>query len=525
MNTLNNQQGYLTMVTVVLIVVMSFIAVAIAYVFSNNAFSTSNFQAANRALYLADSGFEQATRALFLPDITNRSTCAGLSITNSTVGSGTYTVTGAGPFASPATPTTLNGALTSTATTITVVSTAGYQSVGRIMLDRELINYTAVDATHFLNATRGVDSSTAVAHASGTAVGQYQCNLSSSGGVPTLTLPNPGDPGGIRQLTENIQLQEAWTVGNAPSSNPVIARFNEATWSNFSNSLPSSALNSIVMLSYSDGWAVGNTQNSAAFITHWNGSNWTLMALSGIPGVNLNGISCTSSNNCYAVGNRNSGGPVILQWNGSTWTQATVNNSANQNLNGVYCDASNDCWAVGASTGGARFYQWNGSTWNGVTNSLSAYPFFGVFCNTSTDCWAVGSTNTFARKNGATWSDFTTSLPNVNYRGVYCNTPSDCWVVADNSSGAVYGHWDGSSWTRFGPYASVPNTPLYSIMCANTNDCWAVGNALSGEVITHWDGSAWSLIGPSASIPNTNLNGVYVISPNTQPWSNWVESF
>src|SRR5260221_36374 len=110
MITLQKQQGFLTIVTVILIVIMGFVAISIAYVVSRSAMSTSNFQSANRALFLAESGLEQATRALLLPTIASRNKCSGLSISNSSISGGTFTVTATGPFSSPAPATTLNGA-------------------------------------------------------------------------------------------------------------------------------------------------------------------------------------------------------------------------------------------------------------------------------------------------------------------------------------------------------------------------------------------------------------------------------
>jgi Tfp pilus assembly protein PilX len=521
MKKLSNQQGFLTIITVILIVIIGFISVAITYMFTNTAFSTNNFQEANKALYLADSGIEQATRALLLPDVANRSACSGLSITNSSIGSGTYTVTSTGPFYSPTPATTLSSAISSSAVTIPVVSTTGYQSSGRIMIDSELINYTAIDATNFLNATRGVDSTTATTHATGAGVGQYQCKLTSNGGVPTLSPTNPGDPGGIRQVNEYIQLQEAWTAGATSNT----FRFNEAAWSNFTNGLSSTTLRSLSMLSYADGWTVGDKTSGNPFAAHWDGSSWIRASLTGIANVNLTGISCTSSNNCYAVGDRNGGSPFILSWNGSAWSQVTsITNAANTNLSSVYCDSANDCWAVGASIG-SRFYQWNGTAWSGVTNTLSSYPYNSVFCNTSTDCWAVGANGTFARKNGATWADFATGLPAVTYNSVFCNSTSDCWAVGNISSGDLYAHWDGASWSRSGPYAGIPDANLNSVACANTNDCWAVGDNSSGALLTHWDGSNWSRIGPAAGLASVNLYSVSIISPHSQPWNNWTENF
>jgi type II secretory pathway pseudopilin PulG len=527
---MDRQEGYLTIVTIVLIVIVGFIAVTIAYVFSGNLFSTSNFQEANSALYLAESGLEQAARALLLPDVFNRSACTGLNMTNSALGNGVYTVTSTGPFNTPSPAATLSGALTASATTIPVTSTTGYQSSGRIMVDRELINYTAVNSTQFLNATRGVDGSTAIAHAAATAVGQYQCAFSATGGVPAITPVSAGSPGGVRKLNENIQLQEAWVVGDKPvSSQFTFAQWNNPTelaWNTTSFASASAVnLKSITMLSYADGWAAGD---NGTFL-HWDGNAWTAQTPSGVPSVTMQGIYCNTSQDCQAVGQRSGGNPVIVRWNGSSWTRFTPSGASNNNLFSVRCDASNDCWAVGSSTGN-NFYQWNGTTWSTVAvGSLSGFTFNSVYCNSSTDCWAAGSNNIFARKNGAAWADASVtergSIPSAVYNSVFCNSSSDCWAVGNaNASQDLFVHWNGTSWSRDASTPS-PVVNLNEVKCAATNDCWAVGAASGGQgTFFHWDGTSWSNVSVSG-MPNTALNSISIIAPNSQPWSNWSENF
>lgn len=531
MITINRQQGYLTIVTVILIAIMGFIAVAMAYVFSNSASSTNNYQEASSALYLADSALEQATRALLLPKVGSRVACSGLTITNSAVGDGIYTVTAAGPFDTPSHATTLNTALTATATTIPVVSTTGYQSSGRIMVDRELINYTAVDATDFLNATRGVDGSTAVIHALATPVGQYQCNLSATGGVPTITPANPGDPGGIRKLNENIQLQDSWAVGNKPGTNNfTFIRWNNPTelaWNNASVASASAVnLNSISMLSYADGWAVG----ANGTFMHWDGNTWTPQNPATVPNVTLQSIYCNSSNDCQAVGQKSGSSPAIAHWNGAIWTSFIPINASGNNLLSVRCDASNDCWAVGDNAGN-KFYQWNGTTWiTVIVGTLSGFTFNSVYCNSSTDCWAVGSNDIFARKNGTSWANASVTergtIPSAIYNSVFCNSSADCWAVGNsNSAKDLFVHWNGTNWSR-DTSNPTPVVNLNEVKCANTNDCWAVGAASGGQpTFVHWDGTSWTTFTVSG-LPNVNLISLSMImGPSSQPWSNWTENF
>lgn len=66
--------------------------------------------------------------------------------------------------------TTLNGALNSSATTITVVSTASFPTSGTVKIDSEQITYTGTTATTFTGATRGANSTVAASHSSGASV-------------------------------------------------------------------------------------------------------------------------------------------------------------------------------------------------------------------------------------------------------------------------------------------------------------------------------------------------------------------
>jgi len=76
--------------------------------------------------------------------------------------------------------TTLNGALTDSATTVTVASTSGFDSSGTIYIENEQITYTGTTSTTFTGATRGANSTTAAAHSDGTQVAQF-----TGGGIPT----------------------------------------------------------------------------------------------------------------------------------------------------------------------------------------------------------------------------------------------------------------------------------------------------------------------------------------------------
>ena len=90
------------------------------------------------------------------------------------------------------TNTTLNGGLTNNATTITVVSTAGFFAAGNIQIENETITYTGITNTTFTGCTRGVDGTTAATHNTGTNVAQF-----TTGGVPFSVFRTPGNNYGL----------------------------------------------------------------------------------------------------------------------------------------------------------------------------------------------------------------------------------------------------------------------------------------------------------------------------------------
>ena len=84
------------------------------------------------------------------------------------------------------TTTNLDGALTDSATTITVNSTTGFDSTGTIFIGNEQITYTGTSSTTFTGATRGANNTTAAAHSDDTQVAQFE-----QGGVPQYVSRTP----------------------------------------------------------------------------------------------------------------------------------------------------------------------------------------------------------------------------------------------------------------------------------------------------------------------------------------------
>lgn len=512
------QQGFLMIVAVILIVVFAAIAVVATYLVNNDRLSATNQLGSQQAFYITEAGLESGVHQLMIPTIASRTTCATVTgnanLTNYTFtgAKGPFTVTGTGPQ-SP-TSSTLSSAISASDTTVPVANIATYATTGRIMIDKELIDYATISGNSFINVRRGVAGTTAVTHDSGAPVGQYQCLLQSQGGVPTLSPAGSVIGGGARTIQEAVQLPEAWAVANGTANTINIIHWNkptEVTWNNASVSGVNRDMNSIFVLSYADAWTVG----SNGVFLHWNGSAWTTVA-SGDTSAYF-GVTCVAHNNCWAVGAARS----FNFWNGSTWTEqtTTVSTLPNVRYNSVYCVASNDCWAVGNTSGGDVFVHWNGTNWTRDASAPTpAANLNSVWCTATNNCWAFGASRTAVRWNGSAWSDFPiTSLPNVTYNDVTCVNANDCWAVGNNSGGSVTVHWDGSAWTRVTAALSVN---LNGIGCSKTDSCWAVG---ASSTTLYWNGTVWTDI--ANPLGNIILNSVGEIGAATQPESAWQEQF
>lgn len=79
--------------------------------------------------------------------------------------------------ASSATAINLGGGISSSATTITVDSTTGFPSMGRIIIESEQVIYYGTTATTFTQCVRGADDTTAATHADDIAVTEAELLL------------------------------------------------------------------------------------------------------------------------------------------------------------------------------------------------------------------------------------------------------------------------------------------------------------------------------------------------------------
>jgi photosystem II stability/assembly factor-like uncharacterized protein len=312
------------------------------------------------------------------------------------------------------------------------------------------------------------------------------------------------------------------------------------------------SLNSVYMLSQSEGWAVGdsrpttNTTTGLPAIFHYDGSTWNLVPVPKFPdfpltqsAYNLTSVSFGPPNNPiirtdgWAVGFNSTLSPsdkspnaTTLHWDGITWrVQIAGLTGVNAGpLWSVFMVSPTDVWAVGQNlTGpaggvGGTFWHWTGvpglgGGWNLVQPPVPSI-LYSVFMVSSTEGWAVGKCAITGCPSGASniyhyfsgqWEAVTTPVSTA-LRSVYMLSQTDGWAVGD---GGVILHYTAGTWS--GPVSpGTTSKNLLSIFMASSTEGWAVGKM---GTILHYSGGAWTSLSsnlvPTSPVSFFNFTSVF----------------
>ncbi len=280
-------------------------------------------------------------------------------------------------------------------------------------------------------------------------------------------------------------------------------------------STSTSPLNSVYMLSSSEGWAVGDP-----LILHYDGSAWNTVPAPKFPdfplqpsAYNLTSVSFgppdnpISRSDGWAVGyNGTVGGPacggvsgtcsVAVHWDGIGWRVQTAGlSSVNAGpLWSVSMVSSTDVWAVGQNSAGQGvFWHWSGvpglgGGWNLPQPPVSG-PVYSVFMVSASEGWAVGSGGAIYHYTGGSWnivqSPVTSSL-----RAVFMISGTEGWAVGD---GGVVIHYSSGTWSGpVSPGTTAQN--LVSVFIVSSGEGWAFG--LAGNIL-HYSGGSWTALPPN----------------------------
>jgi photosystem II stability/assembly factor-like uncharacterized protein len=256
-------------------------------------------------------------------------------------------------------------------------------------------------------------------------------------------------------------------------------------------SAASAGLNSVFMVSASEGWAVG----VGGIIYHYTGGGWS--PSTSPVGTTLNSVFMVNQNEGWSVGNSG----TILHYFSGTWSGPISPSPTNQDLKAVFMLSQTEGWAVGAS-GTVLHYLSGGwmlaSNQFGTSQNLNALSFFGE------NGWAVGDFGTIVPLGAQTPPQ---GIPSSTFRSVYLSSSGDGWIVGCSTSGCGSGageltllHWNGNSYTR--GIATATPTDLYSVSMDSRSDGWAVGGVGNSPALLHYNGGAWT------QVPAPSVNGI-----------------
>ncbi|MEE9522661.1 MAG: hypothetical protein V3W05_07635, partial [candidate division NC10 bacterium] len=437
MRALANEKGVGLITAVATLLILSLMAVVLVFLVGTETFSVVHQTQSAQSSLLAEAGAHRA--------LTSLSKEGGIcfAFTGVPLGRGTFT-TGGTEY--QPTPTTLSAAIDASTTTIPVTSTSGYAPYGRITIDAEPIDYTAITATSFTGARRGANNTTAAAHTSGASVNQHQATVTSTGTIPS------GSIGDAKRVIEVVASLPDWTAQTLP---PPI----------------SDELSSVSMVSATDAWAVGKN----GVLIQYDGTGWS--TVTSPTTIDLNGVTMVSATDGWTVGG-NKSGSAILHYDGTGWS--TVTSPTTDELNAVSMVSATDGWAVGKN---GVLIQYDGTSWSTGT-SPTTEKLNGVTMVSATDGWAVGTNGALLDYDGTSWN--TAPSPTCEeLKGVSMRSATDGWAVGKDGTRI---HYDGTNWSYAEP-SYVPPVKLSSLFMLSATDGWAVGD--KGTVL-RYDGTSWS---------------------------------
>src|SRR5713226_617328 len=290
MKTFQLQRGQFLVAGIVLIVVIALMIATLGYLYVSGESGGVLHSQSERAYFAARSGIEYSSGQYF-----NGSACNSLNNSNVPVGNGSFTLTPT--LYAPLAPTATTAALTAASSSIPVTSTTGYAPYGRLLIDSELINYTSTPGPNFNGLTRGVNGTTAAAHASGVTVSQNLCVVSSTGvagsakrivegalGAGTTTSPGALGTMGADAM---VVYAKGTSITGGGFDNNVYYRLWDSSVNNWGAeqtaqqvSANSSPAFIVVRFARTRNEAIMGVLdgNSQLFIQVWNGRSWTIPA-------------------------------------------------------------------------------------------------------------------------------------------------------------------------------------------------------------------------------------------------------
>ena len=202
---MESQQGFLLIVAIILIVIVSFIGGTLAYMYIGGSKSNTNILRSNDAFYVATSGLEIAKRDIMYNSVYCEAINDIPKYTDATFPPGSADPTGYFTVTASANIVTnlLAQDILADTTEIPLIDATGFLPTGQVFIKNEKINYFGIQGNILQNAKRGVEGTVAKKYNATPNQGviQQMCILTSTGQVPTTT-----NPEGKRVVQEQLML-------------------------------------------------------------------------------------------------------------------------------------------------------------------------------------------------------------------------------------------------------------------------------------------------------------------------------
>lgn len=329
-------------------------------------------------------------------------------------------------------------------------------------------------------------------------------------------------------------------------------------------------LNSISMVSPTEGWAVGHTTPPPNFnvlqappgknyidpvLLHYEQGRWSQAALPKLEpnwgAMTLNSISMVSATEGWAVGNTVLPPGVdgfqigiVLHFLNGQWS-VTYEQRAFR-ISTVFMRSASDGWMLGTATGDtqqqALVLHYNGSEWATVHDGVFAHmipsAIAGVSGNslwvTGTDYSGIGfdgdAPEMIVHFDGTHWTRQAVHLGNSRLSGIALLPSGEGWMVGGSPGGTgphpagpSYGlilHYDHGTWKQQAVIPAPAGNPFFilsSVAMLSSNEGWVVG---PNGTILHYQSGGWTQV-PS---PTTkDLRSVVMLSP-AEGWAVGVQS-
>ncbi|HEY7832363.1 MAG TPA: hypothetical protein VIG30_02255 [Ktedonobacterales bacterium] len=349
--------------------------------------------------------------------------------------------------------------------------------------------------------------------------------------------------------------------GHGPGTGPGAKTIPTPDWTGRGSQ---TSLASISMVSPTEGWAAGsafpangtNGNQARPLLLHYQHGVWSSMRLD-IAG-QVNSISMVSATDGWAVGTHG----LILHYDGTAWRQ--VASPTQGGFTQVQMLSATDGWAVGDAFANGGLFHYDGHAWTprpapassvdggaGVPRPIS---FTAISMLSPTDGWAIGSLPNnglgkltsitpatgsaviepsvlityILRYHNGTWSvdDTLTNLPSQlnSLQSISMSSADEGWAAGGTTTlkGAqpivqslLLLHYTGGAWHRVpDPLAgsTYHAADFVRIAMPAADDGWitAMQNSASKPIALHYDGSRWNVV-PLPDIPHSAtwyLNGL-----------------